>query len=124
MAETVMVVEDDALIREMVVQVLAGEGFTAVAASNGAEALQYLRRTYVHPALILLDLMMPVMDGWQFRAEQLKDPALAGIPVVVMSATPDDELPAAARVQKPFGIETLLDTVWRLASSGSALHRA
>ena len=124
MAETVMVVEDDALIREMVVQVLAGEGFTAVAASNGAEALQYLRRAYVHPALILLDLMMPVMDGWQFRAEQLKDPALAGIPVVVMSASADDELPAAARVQKPFGIETLINTVSRLASSGSALHRA
>jgi CheY-like chemotaxis protein len=121
MAETVMVVEDDALIREMVIQVLAGEGFRAVAASNGAEALQVLREEYVHPSLILLDLMMPVMDGWQFRAEQLKDPALAAIPVVVMSASGEDDPPAAARVRKPFKIEALLDAVSRLASPGSTL---
>ncbi len=122
MAETVMVVEDDAHIRELVMQVLACEGFTAVAASNGAEALQYLRREYVHPALILLDLMMPVMDGWQFRAEQLKDPALARIPVVVMSASTEDEIPAAARVRKPFKIEALLDAVSRLASPRPTIH--
>ncbi len=121
MAETVMVVEDDALIREMVVQVLASEGFTAVAASNGAEALQVLRREYVQPSLILLDLMMPVMDGLQFRAEQLKDPTLAGIPVVVMSASGDDEVPCAdARVRKPFRIEALLDAVSRVGPSRSA----
>jgi CheY-like chemotaxis protein len=115
MAETVMVVEDDAFIREMVMQVLAGQGFTAIGASNGEEALRHLRQERIHPALILLDLMMPVMNGWQFRAEQLRDPALASIPVVVMSASCDDEIPAEARVDKPFCIEALLDAVSRLA---------
>ncbi len=121
MTETVMVVEDDALIREMVMQVLAGEGFTAIGASNGEEALQHLREERVHPALILLDLMMPVMNGWQFRAKQLQDPALAGIPVIVMSASDDGDVPAEARVGKPFEIEVLLDTVSRFARSGSML---
>ncbi len=122
MAETVMVIDDDALIRDMVIQVLACEGVTAVGAGNGQEALRCLRQDRVHPALILLDLMMPVMNGWQFRAEQLKDPALAGIPVVVMSALDDDDIPAEGHVGKPFGIEALLDVVSRFAPSSSALH--
>ena len=121
MTETVMVVEDDVLIREMVMQVLAGEGFTAIGASNGEEALQHLREERIHPDLILLDLMMPVMNGWQFRAKQLQDPALAGIPVIVMSASDDDDVPAEAHVGKPFQIEVLLDTVSRFARSGSML---
>jgi CheY-like chemotaxis protein len=119
---TVMVVEDDALIRELVSHILAGEGFTAVGASNGAEALQRLRVEGVQPALILLDLVMPVMNGWQFRAEQLKDPELAGIPVVIMSGTDGGEVPAQARVPKPIEIERLLDTVWRLAPSTPTLQ--
>ena len=61
MAKTVMVVEDDALIRDMVIQVLAWEGFTAIGASNGEDALHQLREEHLHLALILLDLMMPVM---------------------------------------------------------------
>ena len=60
---TVMVVEDDALIRELVLHVLAGAGFTPVEARNGQEALRRLREDRVQPALILLDLMMPVMNG-------------------------------------------------------------
>ncbi len=119
---TVMVVEDDACIREMVIQILASEGFTPVGARNGQEALHRLRQEHVHPALILLDLMMPVMNGGQFRAEQLKDPALAGIPVVVMSATDRADVPAEAHVDKPFDIEVLLDVVSRFAPSSSALH--
>ncbi len=119
---TVMVVEDDALIREMVMQLLAGEGFDAVGASNGEEALRRLRQDRLMPSLILLDLMMPVMNGWQFRAQQLEDPALAGIPVVVMSATDDPGLPAAARLGKPFRIEALLDTISRIARSRPMLQ--
>jgi CheY-like chemotaxis protein len=119
---TVMVVEDDALIREIVVQILAAEGFTSIVARNGAEALHRLRDGRVHPALILLDLMMPVMNGWEFRAEQLKDPALAGIPVVVMSASGGDDVPAEAHVGKPFEIDVLLDTVSRFAPPSSMLH--
>jgi CheY-like chemotaxis protein len=119
---TVMVVEDDALIREMIIQVLACEGLEAVGARDGEEALRHLRQDHLHPALILLDLMMPVMDGWQFRAEQLKDPALAEIPVVVMSALDSDDVPAEGRVSKPFELEALLDAVARFAPSSSSLH--
>jgi CheY-like chemotaxis protein len=119
---TVMVVEDDALIREIVVQILVHEGFTTMVARNGAEALHRLRDEHVHPALILLDVMMPVMNGVQFRAEQLKDPALAGIPVVVMSAWDEADVPAEARIGKPFDIDVLLDAVSRFAPSTSTLH--
>jgi CheY-like chemotaxis protein len=119
---TVMVVEDDALIREIVVQILACEGFATIVARNGAEALRRLREEHVHPALILLDLMMPVMNGQQFRAEQLKDPALAGIPVVVMSASDEGDVSAEAHIGKPFEIDVLLDAVSRFAPSSSTLH--
>jgi CheY-like chemotaxis protein len=119
---TVMVVEDDALIREMVVEILGDVGFTAVGAGNGEEALQHLRRARLQPALILLDLMMPVMNGWQFRIEQLKDPSLAGIPVVVMSASDNGYVPAEGHVGKPFDLEALLDVISRLAPSNSTLH--
>jgi CheY-like chemotaxis protein len=113
---TVMVVEDDVATRELLMQVLTFEGFTAVGARDGREALRHLREEHVTPEVILLDLMMPVMDGWHFRAEQLKDPALARIPVVVMSAA-GDELPADAHVAKPFDLDVLLDTVARLGAS-------
>jgi CheY-like chemotaxis protein len=117
MAATVMVVEDDGCIREMLIEILGGEGLVAVGARNGAEALERLRRERLRPALILLDLMMPVMDGWQFRVEQLGDPSLARIPVVVMSASDDDrEVPADGRVRKPFDIDTLLRVVSRFTA--------
>jgi CheY-like chemotaxis protein len=125
MAATVMVVEDDALIRELVMLILGSEGLIAVGATNGAEALRRLRQERLEPALILLDLMMPVMSGWQFRSEQLRDPALAGIPVVVMSALEDLEVPAEGHVGKPFEIEALLDVVSRFtgaAGAGATLH--
>jgi CheY-like chemotaxis protein len=117
---TVMVVEDDALIRELVIDILGQEGFTAVGARDGAEALDRLRQERLRPALILLDLMMPGMNGWQFRAEQLKDPVLARIPVVVMSASDGAEIVAEARVEKPFGIAALLDAVARVTPARRA----
>jgi CheY-like chemotaxis protein len=76
-----------------------------------------------NPALILLDLMMPVMNGWQFRAEQLKDPALAEIPVVIMSASDEDDILADGQVEKPFDIDMLLDVVSRCTRPTPALHR-
>lgn len=121
-AAAVMVVEDDDCVRELVIEILGGGGFTAVGVGNGEEALQHLRREGPHPALILLDLMMPVMDGWQFRKEQLKDPSLARIPVVVMSASDGGAVPAEGHVGKPFEIEALLDLVSRLAPARPALH--
>ncbi len=66
-------------------QLLSIEGFGATTVANGQQALEYLR-DHGTPKLILLDLMMPVMDGWEFRREQRRDPTIAGVPVVVLSA--------------------------------------
>jgi CheY-like chemotaxis protein len=83
---TILVVDDDADLRETLAQILADVGYSVASASNGEEALSYLR-SGPPPSLILLDLMMPVMDGWQFRELQRNDAALAGIPVLVISAS-------------------------------------
>src|ERR1051325_6252526 len=120
-ATTVLVVEDDFDLRDALVPILEYEGHRVVSAANGKEALERLR-TMPPPSLILLDLMMPVMDGEQFRAQQLRDPALASIPVVVVSAHASAEeraalLGAAGCVKKPFEIEDLLEQVRRSSRS-------
>src|SRR5437762_11749160 len=84
-ATTVLAVEDDFDLRDALVPILEYEGHRVVSAANGQEALERLQ-TMPPPSLILLDLMMPVMDGEEFRARQLRDPTLASIPVVVVSA--------------------------------------
>jgi len=111
-AARVLVVDDDRDIRELLVELLGGEGYLVSSAADGRQAL--LEAHAHRPDVILLDLMMPVMDGWQFRAAQLEDPDLAGVPVVVISAF-DHDLDAAAVMQKPFLVEELLATVHRLA---------
>jgi CheY-like chemotaxis protein len=113
----VMVVEDDQAIRESLTEVLVEEGFAVTWAANGAEALDLLRGARA-PRLILLDLMMPVMDGWEFRRALRQDTALARIPVVIISA--EHALPQKASalavdgyLAKPFRLEALLSTVHR-----------
>jgi CheY-like chemotaxis protein len=84
-----MLVEDDDDVAEAMVDVLETEGYDLVRAENGERALEMLGKSSQHgalPSLILLDLTMPVMDGFQFRAAQLKDPRIAEVPVVVLSA--------------------------------------
>jgi CheY-like chemotaxis protein len=81
----ILIVEDDADLREALSEVLRDEGYAVTSAADGQEALDRLRRE-LRPSLILLDLTMPVMNGWQFRAEQRQDPDLSEIPVVVLSA--------------------------------------
>src|SRR3954454_2240391 len=103
---TVLLIEDDHDICEIVEQVLAEEGYVAVAVPNGAEGLARLRSSEPRPFIIMLDLMLPVMDAWQFRAEQMRAPELADIPVVIFSANPKvrrhaDSLGAAAVIRKP-----------------------
>jgi CheY-like chemotaxis protein len=88
-AGRVLVVEDDEDIRESLAQVLRDEGYAVAAAANGREALAQLRSDEPRPDIILLDLMMPVMDGWQFRVAQQEDPQLAAIPVVILTALSD-----------------------------------
>jgi len=116
-AATVLVVEDDFDLRDALVPILEYEGHRVVSAANGQEALDRLH-AMPPPSLILLDLMMPVMNGEEFRAEQLRDPTLASIPVVVVSAHPGAEerarrIGAAGCVKKPFEIEDLLEQVRR-----------
>ena len=117
MPKTVLVVDDDPDIRETIGIILADEGFEVQLAANGAEALAQLRAGA--PAqLILLDLMMPVMNGWQFRVEQEKDAGLREIPVIVISA--DNNLPEKARafggryLAKPLDIDDLLEIITRV----------
>ncbi len=107
---TILIVEDDHLIREAIAEALGEEGFEVVEAANGREALEKLHAR--HASLVLLDLMMPVMDGWQFREAQLHDPEIANIPVVVLSAVKDESVPASRHFTKPCDLDELLDTVW------------
>jgi CheY-like chemotaxis protein len=85
----ILVVEDERGQREALAEVLSRLGYEVQCAANGSEALELMRHSESLPGLILLDLMMPVMDGWQFRAEQRKDRILADVPVVVLSALGD-----------------------------------
>jgi CheY-like chemotaxis protein len=114
----ILVVDDDAPIREALAEVLEDEGYQVRSAANGREALELLRSGWAPPAVILLDLMMPVMSGWEFRAEQQSDQALASIPIVVLSADRDvrgkaASLQAQAYLAKPVDLADLLDTVSR-----------
>ena len=84
-ADTVLVVEDEDAARAGMEQLLRAAGYEAVGAPNGQVALELLR-SGLRVKVIILDLMMPVMDGWAFRREQLRDPHLAHIPVIVLSA--------------------------------------
>ena len=109
-------VEDDAATLDSILALLHWDGWETAGAQNGVEALQLLRSAAAKPCLILLDLMMPVMDGWTFRAEQRRDPALKDIPVIVFSArlgvaNAISSLGVAAGVAKPVDPERILDLV-------------
>jgi two-component system response regulator CpxR len=104
----VLVVEDDRAIREGLKSVVESDGREAYGAANGKEALELLRKI-PRPGLILLDLMMPVMTGWEVLERLRADEAFATIPVVVVSAVPKREELGAVRVlQKPVDVTTLL----------------
>lgn len=112
----VFVIDDDPGIRELLAEVLLDEGYDVMSAANGQEAVAYLRASPHHPCLILLDLMMPVMNGWEFREAQLQDPSIAPIPVVVLSAVSDlaaaaANLQASGHLVKPVELDQLLATV-------------
>ncbi len=112
----ILLVEDDEDVRGALAALLVGEGYEVVEAAHGAEALERLRASNF--CLILLDLMMPVMNGWQFRAEQLKDPALASVPVGVVTADNGAaqkaaEVGAVGYLLKPIELPDLLAHVER-----------
>ena len=116
MSHTVLVVEDDVDIRQALVEILEDHGFKAVGASDGSEALALLASATELPCVILLDLMMPVMDGAAFREAQRSDPRLASIPVVVLSAYRDverhaDGLDAVSILRKPPSVRELVSVL-------------
>ena len=113
MSATVFIVEDDGDTREMLGRFLELEGYRVETAANGKLALERLN-SGVGACVILLDLMMPVMDGWQFRQAQIRDAALANIPVIVVSAAGRDRLDkiqADAYLSKPVDLDELLGKV-------------
>ena len=113
---SVCVVDDDADIREALSDVLSIEGYDVISADDGESALGLLRKRRSDCRLILLDLMMPQMNGWEFRRQQLQDPAIAAIPVLLLTgagtaAKSIDELHVAGTIEKPVELETLLAEV-------------
>ena len=115
--KTVLVVDDDIDVRETLGEILADKGYDVAMAGNGAEALEYLHTSRA-PAMILLDLTMPVMDGWTFLAERNRDSSLRSIPVIVISG----QRGVATQIfqayadyfEKPVRIDRLVDAMERL----------
>jgi CheY-like chemotaxis protein len=113
----ILVVEDEDTIGQVLAETLADEGYEVRRSRDGSEALEVLKRW--RPDLILLDLMMPVMDGWAFRAAQRRlGGAVSKVPVIVLSATREisfraDELGAVEALSKPFELTQLVDVVGR-----------
>jgi len=111
----ILIVDDDAALRETLVQVMQDEGFRTAGAANGREALEYLR-SHPPPNVILLDMMMPEMNGEEFREEQLRDARLSAVPVVVMSASGRlhelvSQMNPAATLTKPVSLDAVLSAL-------------
>jgi CheY-like chemotaxis protein len=116
---SVLVVDDDRDAREAITELLQVEGFTVLAAANGREALDLLK--VENPSVVLLDLMMPVISGWEFLRHRKKQPELAKIPVIVTSAVIDRATAADAEgvdefLVKPINIDKLVTLVKRLSA--------
>jgi CheY-like chemotaxis protein len=118
----VLIVEDDPETREMLRQLLATEGFYALAAEDGLEALHLLRtvrhRAPKAPCLVLLDLKMPRLGGNEFRRAQLGDPTVANVPIAIMSGASDlheraEAMGAVATLAKPLDVDRLIEVVRR-----------
>ena len=112
--DPILVVDDDADVRDSLAELLAEEGYEVRSFANAAEALEHLRHDGA--SLIILDLMMPGMSGWAFREAQARDARLAEIPVIAISAVADLEppwprWPAATLMCKPVNLDQLLDRV-------------
>jgi len=116
----VLLVEDDAAIREALSEVLSDEGFLVQTAPHGQAAIDVLAAG-ARPKVILLDLMMPVMDGWQFMQRMLARDDWAHIPVIVVSAA-KEAMPTGARscLSKPLDLDVLFDAMSPLCAPAAA----
>jgi len=125
---SILLVEDDFDVREALVETLRDRGYLVESASDGEQALQFLR-TGARPGVILLDLMMPRMSGSEFRMAQLLDPTLSGLPVVLLSADGRMEEKAVAlkvqgAIRKPIDLDELFSVIERVRVGGPAADRA
>jgi CheY-like chemotaxis protein len=113
LGKTVLLVEDDLTIRDLLQDELEEDGYDVVPASNGKQALDYLiLDASPPPDLIILDLMTPIVTGWQVLEHLRNNPALAQIPVIVVTATPADRPARGVTVlRKPFHMDALFDTI-------------
>jgi CheY-like chemotaxis protein len=120
----ILIVDDDVDIRETLQELLEDRGFEVATAASGAEALWLLRAGRIRPSLILLDLMMPVLDGYGFLAEQRRDPTLAAVPVAVLSASHAIDLQRVGDgvpiLRKPMSLHALLAAVDELSATSVA----
>jgi CheY-like chemotaxis protein len=109
----ILLVEDDHAIRQMIKDVLEIQGYTVFTAANGAEGIQQLRELAAEPCVVLLDLMMPGTNGWQFLDFQRNNPQFQKIPVVVCSAYRESAktVHPDAFIEKPVQLPALLGTV-------------
>lgn len=120
---SVLIVDDDVDIREILAETLGEFGFEVTTACNGFEAMTAVRCMKVRPAVILLDLMMPIMDGYGFLEQRRADPALASIPIAIVTAGHgvdsgrlDDDLPI---LRKPFDVPQLISVLETLSAAGN-----
>lgn len=124
-SKQVLIVEDDASIREELADLLVQDGYDVVQAGDGRDAIERLRWG-LRPEVILLDLRMDVMTGWQFREEQRKEPAIADIPVIAMTTgrwKPEDLRDFPEQVTKPIDMDRLSDLLDRYCDPGKYLER-
>jgi two-component system, chemotaxis family, chemotaxis protein CheY len=117
-AKTILVIDDDRDLREVVADVLNMHGYEVWTAEHGAAALERLEGAETLPSLILLDMMMPVMNGWAFAEEKAKSARLAAIPFIAFTAHVDSSeaanvVGAKLCLKKPFGMDELLETIER-----------
>ncbi len=123
--KSILVVEDNADIRDTLEQVLQMEGYEVECASNGGEAIELLKRKH-EPVLVLLDMMMPVMSGWEFLEAQKSDHVLATLPLVILSPlgaasaliSKETPLPAVGYIKKPIALNALMEIVQQYCGTG------
>ena len=111
--KNILIVEDDRAIRQIMSDVLELNGYNTFIAGDGEEALQALKAMQFKPCVVLLDLMMPGTNGWQFLAAQRNDPQFASIPIIVCSAYKESAkaVQPAAFIEKPVQLDSLLGTI-------------
>jgi two-component system response regulator MprA len=117
----VLFIEDNPDLRDVVGLALQKDGFEVELAANGREALKILRRRL--PFVILLDLMMPVMNGWEFLLLMKKDRLVADIPIIVCSAARDQSLKGVEYLRKPLDLSRLLYVVHRYFDASNIVQR-